>query len=1822
FSVEVSDYNLIVNYESNPSESRTANLSIIAESVNLSKTIQIEQAANNQLPKVHFQPAWEGNPIDSMKIWLIQDSFEKLNLSSGDEVAVFDNNICVGATIIQSTDEKNLNILTSKADGDDPGFTEGHKISFRVWDSSEQIEYTNIAGEFFNLSGESTDDIFKPNADSAVKLFISTIEQRFQLKNGWNIISFQVMPEVNDISEILKPLMETNSLVKIIDEKGQRLIFNAFSNQWENEIGCMSNEEGYLIKVNKDLEFTVEGEAVSLPFQVNLAQGWNIFGWPMEFAQDALSIIQPLIDDNALIKIIDEQGRRIIYNAFSQEWIDEILSFEPNKGFLIKLTQDSVLTFYEQAPQTRKRITRQRNSQSVDSVIFENFEGATVGKSSGITYSPTVNGQGAVFTRENESRVEYPFSMGIPRQGTIEFLIKVHHGYHYSKYELTDNKTSAVIFDAGGQDVWWPGGMWFNVSDTGSVSLYTATAWAQGKGHNLNATDTGFTFNEWHAVGFSYGSEGQHIMVDGKIVASNDDYSETLQGCGNFDAPVNPLTLGELESCFWGKNQYDRGFDGIVDFFRASDKQKDWVIAQNGQITADAHFQPAWTGHPIDSMKIWILPESFEVLALSQGDEIGIFDGDICVGSTIIESISDQTLNILTSRADDDDPGFEQGHKIMFRIWDASEQLEMKNITGDFFLLSNTSTDNTFKANADVAVNLYISTVERTFHLQSGWNIVSFNIVPEQADMGTIFQPLINDELLVKIIDEQGQRLIFNAFSNQWENEIGELSNENGYLVKVKQDIEWLVKGEKLELPQIINLGKGWNIIGWPDEKTQSAFSVVQPLIDEESLIKVIDEKGLRIIYNAFARQWIDEIVDFNPGKGFLVKTSKESILTIDQHQQLKRRQYNSESLRNVTLNSASHYQPIWDGYPYNSLKLWIVDVDGLVVDENDEIGVFDNGQCVGAAQAQQPISFESILKITCSEDDGSGNGFTVGHDILFKLWDSSEETEITAISAQFMNMSTAEVIHPSPTFTGNNDFGVRLIIEKDNHAPVMSAIENQSMYQNGELVIPVSAIDPDNDMITFTAICNNDNINIIMNEEALTIQPEPEWFGTDSVITVIAADPKGLTDATSFNLVVNENSQELIIPADIKGYLNQNVLISVRLNNPDEIGIEGIDLTLSIDTSILKPVDASLAGGILENKGYSIHFNKDNGMLVIYSESDSVHSSGDIVFINCLVCGNLGQRTDLNISRSLINRLPVNSVSGSFNIVNSCPTFTMGYDVISNEDESVTITNWAANVSAGFETDQSLSFIVTADNDLFQQGPDISVDGTLTYIPMQDANGVANISVILQDDGGSEYGGCDSTGVNNFKISITPVNDCPSFTKGKDLAVSSKAEQFIVPNWATDISAGPSDESNESLSFVLTPNPHDMFDTLKLSSEGTLTYKPKDNAKGTAEISVQLKDKGECSDNQTFSINIHRFMLSGNIHYYANDELSVPNVDVLIQGEQSYSTTTDQDGIYTFSAIPPDDYSVFLSKKDDKGGLSGTDATDIAGVAVKELTPTCTQLIASDIYQDGNILSTNSSRVAKYAAGLRTCLTDNCIDWAFIPDNACDSTHISSFSISVIEDITDKNFKAIRYGDITGNWLPDSKRTKNRSLRQNTAIISIAQNASLSIPFVINESYSIRGLGISLAFDNKILNSKNVVLSNDLKHYQKEVNSNTDGKMICVLYTVPRKIYASKDKQILLNLDFDVIGKLNEKGYLSLTRLDCNESSVDGGFYIQGKTYQNIKFVVRKNLGNGSTTGLADILYSIQCVSGQRQNIENISLKDIIDGLQELSGFNRSVVK
>src|SRR5262249_19110629 len=147
------------------------------------------------------------------------------------------------------------------------------------------------------------------------------------------------------------------------------------------------------------------------------------------------------------------------------------------------------------------------------------------------------------------------------------------------------------------------------------------------------------------------------------------------------------------------------------------------------------------------------------------------------------------------------------------------------------------------------------------------------------------------------------------------------------------------------------------------------------------------------------------------------------------------------------------------------------------------------------------------------------------------------------------------------------------------------------------------------------------------------------------------------------------------------------------------------------------------------------------------------------------------------------------NSVNGA---ANHAPFFTKGNDQIVLEDcGPQKVTHWATGISAGSasEQEQSLKFIITTDNPgLFSSGPAVSSDGTLTYTPAGDANGMATVTVKLQDNGGTVRGGVDTSPPQTFRITVTPVNDAPSFLKAGDVTVLEDSGPKAIANWAQNI--------------------------------------------------------------------------------------------------------------------------------------------------------------------------------------------------------------------------------------------------------------------------------------------------------------------------------------------------------------------------------------------------------------------------------------------------
>src|SRR5215217_5590097 len=228
-------------------------------------------------------------------------------------------------------------------------------------------------------------------------------------------------------------------------------------------------------------------------------------------------------------------------------------------------------------------------------------------------------------------------------------------------------------------------------------------------------------------------------------------------------------------------------------------------------------------------------------------------------------------------------------------------------------------------------------------------------------------------------------------------------------------------------------------------------------------------------------------------------------------------------------------------------------------------------------------------------------------------------------------------------------------------------------------------------------------------------------------------------------------------------------------------------------------------------------------------------------------------------------------TVTVTVDAVNDAPSFTKGPEQTKDEDAGAqTVDDWATAISAGpNESGQQLTFEVTNDNNnLFTSGgqPSVAPDGTLTYTPAADKNGSATVTIKAKDSGGTANGGQDESAEETFTVTINAVNDAPSFQKDANETVNEDAGAQAVNGWASDISAGRTDENGQQLTFEVTSDTN-LFTAggqPAIDASGKLTYEAAPNANGSATVTVKAHDDGgtlnggtDTSAEQIFTIKV-----------------------------------------------------------------------------------------------------------------------------------------------------------------------------------------------------------------------------------------------------------------------------------------------------------------------------------------------------------------------------
>ena len=278
--------------------------------------------------------------------------------------------------------------------------------------------------------------------------------------------------------------------------------------------------------------------------------------------------------------------------------------------------------------------------------------------------------------------------------------------------------------------------------------------------------------------------------------------------------------------------------------------------------------------------------------------------------------------------------------------------------------------------------------------------------------------------------------------------------------------------------------------------------------------------------------------------------------------------------------------------------------------------------------------------------------------------------------------------------------------------------------------------------------------------------------------------------------------------------------------------------------------------------------------------------------------------------------------------VLGAVPTVSGGPVTLNEDSSATTITLTATDPDGGFIAGFSISSVPAKGALGAVSDPACGALGepctaTVVYTPDPDVNGVDSFEFTATDDNAED-------GTGTVAITITPVNDEPSFTKGANQGVLEDAGPQTVADWATAISPGPADEITQTVSFSVTNDAISLFSVQPaIASNGTLTYTPAPNANGSAMVSARIVDSdtgANQSATQSFSITISN----------VNDP---PNAvdDAAMVDEDSGSNTIDVLANDEYAPDPPETLTVVDVGAAGKGtaavGSTGRNVTYIPGL-------------------------------------------------------------------------------------------------------------------------------------------------------------------------------------------------------------------------------------------------------------------------------------------------
>ena len=246
----------------------------------------------------------------------------------------------------------------------------GKPLSFRIWDASAGIAYTDVNITAFNGSAVETD--FQLNAvrgsfDQPVIWTKGTdVEQNLKLTKNWNWVALGVRPADQRPAAVFPLLTPWEVFIK---DKASTMIFSD-GNNWKPENAQIQAATMYKVKISPAVEgqqlpeqVPVTGEQLKLKeTPVTLTPGWNWIGYtPLTTMTvgEALAAANPQVGD-----CVKSQHGIAFYSQ--NGWEGSLKALESGHGYMYNSTADKEKLFVYPNQSTQSNRSNRSNLRSAD----------------------------------------------------------------------------------------------------------------------------------------------------------------------------------------------------------------------------------------------------------------------------------------------------------------------------------------------------------------------------------------------------------------------------------------------------------------------------------------------------------------------------------------------------------------------------------------------------------------------------------------------------------------------------------------------------------------------------------------------------------------------------------------------------------------------------------------------------------------------------------------------------------------------------------------------------------------------------------------------------------------------------------------------------------------------------------------------------------------------------------------------------------------------------------------------------------------------------------------------------------------------------------------------------------------------------------------------------------------------------------------------------------------------------------------------------------------------------------------------------------------